>query len=169
FSTVASGTPPFTYTWKKNGVTISGQTQNTLTLTNLSQTNSGTYAVIVNGACNSVTNSATLTVDTCFPAVDVMLVLDRSGSMTGKPYDDARQASSNFVHNLHLAPNADQAGLASYNSSATLDQTLTNKRSAVEKEIHSLPGAGGNTSITLGLQYGQAELLTNRHNPSALP
>src|SRR5262245_27282692 len=50
FSTVASGTAPFTYSWKKDGVLIPGKTQSSLTLTNLQTTNSGTYTVIVNGA-----------------------------------------------------------------------------------------------------------------------
>ena len=170
FSTVASGTGPFTYVWQKNGSVLSGKTQSGLILTNLSETDSGTYTVIVNGACgSSVTRSATLTVDLCFPAVDVMLVLDRSGSMTGQPYNDARQAASNFVHNLHMIASADQAGLVSYNSSATLDRRLTNSIPALEQAIQSIPAPSGYTSITLGLQTGQTELVSARHNPQALP
>jgi VCBS repeat-containing protein len=170
FSTVASGTGPFTYQWKKGNTVLTGKTQSSLLLTNLTLNDSGTYTVIVNGACgSSATNSATLTVDTCFASVDVMLVLDRSGSMTGKPYDDARKAGTNFVRNLHMLPSADQAGLASYNSTATLDQKLTNKLSVLEQAINSIPGPSGQTSITLGLQTGQAELASIRHNSLALP
>ena len=69
-----------------------------------------------------------LTVDTCFPAVDVVLVLDRSGSMAGQPYLDAKLAVTNFLRNLHFTNNADKASLVSYNSSATLDQILTNSQ-----------------------------------------
>ena len=169
FSTTASGTGPFTYMWAMNSAIMSGQTANSLTLTNLSTSDSGTYSVIVSSACKSVTNSANLMVDTCFPAVDVMLVIDRSGSMLGQKYTDARQACSNFVQNLHFSTNADQAGLASYNTSATLDAKLTNNMQVLNQAIASLPGAAGNTSISSGLLTGQGELTSTRHHPQALP
>ncbi len=170
FNAVASGTGPFSYSWKKGGVVLTGQTQSSLTLASLVATNSGTYQVTVTGACGTTaSSSATLTVDGCFPSVDVMLVIDRSGSMTGKPYDDARRACSNFVHNLYMTPNADQAGLVSYNASATLDQKLTNNVRSLEQAIGSIPAAGGYTSISLGVQTAQTELVSARHNPAALP
>jgi uncharacterized protein YegL len=159
FTPSVSGTGPFTYAWKKNGTLINGQTGSSLILTNLSTTNSGTYSVTASGPCNSATASGSLMVDTCFPSVDVMLVIDRSGSMTGKPYDDARLACSNFVPNLHFTNNGDKCGLASYNASATLDQKLTN----------SLTVLDGKTSISLGLQTAQSELISTRHNTNALP
>src|SRR5258706_3473283 len=89
--------------------------------------------------------------------------------MAGQKYTDAKQACSNFVQNLNFSTNADQAGLASYNSSATLDQRLTNNPQALNLGIQSLPGAGGNTSISSGLRTGQTELASTRHNPQALP
>ncbi|MFO1475573.1 MAG: YDG domain-containing protein [Verrucomicrobiota bacterium] len=57
FSTTASGTGPYTYTWS-----VSGQTNSSLILSNVTTANAGTYTVIVAGAMGSVTNSATLTV-----------------------------------------------------------------------------------------------------------
>jgi len=63
FSTVASGTPPYSYAWLQNGSTLSGQTNNSLTLANVSTNAAATYNVIVSGAVGSVTNSATLTVN----------------------------------------------------------------------------------------------------------
>src|SRR5262249_52621917 len=105
---------------------------------------------------------------TCFPAVDVMLVIDRSGSMSGKPYSDALAACSNFVQDLHYT-NGDQAGLASYNSAATLDQTLTNSLSKLDQSISTIPAANGYTSISLGLQTGQNELASVRHRALSLP
>ena len=169
FSTTPSGTGPFTFTWRKNGTNISGQSGSSLTLSNLTAADTATYSVIVTGACGSpVTQSATLMVDTCFPTVDVMLVIDRSGSMSGKPYFDALAACSNFVQNLHYT-NGDQAGLASYNSAATLDQTLTNSLSKLDQSIALVPAATGYTSISLGLQTGQNELASVRHKGQSLP
>ena len=169
FSTTASGTGPYSYMWDKNGVTIAGQTNSSLVLTNLSPADSGVYRVMVSGTCGSGSASATLTVATCFPSVDVMLVIDRSGSMAGQKYNDARQACSNFVQYLNFAAGADQAGLASYNTNATVDETLTNSIQALDQAIHSIPAASGNTSISLGLKTAQGELASSRHNPQGLP
>jgi uncharacterized repeat protein (TIGR01451 family) len=60
FTTTPSGTGPFTYVWKKNGVIISGQTSNALVLTNLGYADDGTYEVDVTGACGTATQSASL-------------------------------------------------------------------------------------------------------------
>ena len=62
FSTTASGTGPYNYAWLENGAAISGQTNSSLTLNNVTTSQAGIYTVIVNGAAGSVTNSATLTV-----------------------------------------------------------------------------------------------------------
>src|SRR5581483_6623180 len=64
FTTFASGTGPFSYAWRLNGTPLSGQTANTLYLPSVSSTNAGTYSVEVYGSCNSVTNTASLTIST---------------------------------------------------------------------------------------------------------
>ncbi|TAL04761.1 MAG: carbohydrate-binding protein [Verrucomicrobia bacterium] len=58
---VASGTPPFTYTWRKNGVVLAGQSENSITINPVSLADAGVYSVQVNGGLGSVTNTATLT------------------------------------------------------------------------------------------------------------
>jgi len=63
FSTVAAGTPPFSYVWKKNGTTIAGQSANTITLNSASLGDAGTYSVVVTGGSGTVTNSAILAVN----------------------------------------------------------------------------------------------------------
>jgi len=64
FSTATSGTGPYTFAWLKNNLAISGQTNSSLTLNDVGSSDAGTYSVIVGGAMGSVTNSATLTVNT---------------------------------------------------------------------------------------------------------
>src|SRR5439155_18782519 len=64
FSTTASGTGPFTYQWRKANVDISGATNSSYTIASVTATDAGTYCVVVSGACNGVTNCATLTVNT---------------------------------------------------------------------------------------------------------
>ncbi len=61
FSTVASGTPPFSYAWAKNGVLLGGQSANTITLNPVSLSDAGVYAVEVTGGNGGVTNAAVLT------------------------------------------------------------------------------------------------------------
>src|SRR5208282_6451200 len=65
--------------WLKNGTLISGQNGSSLTLNNVSASDTATYSVIVSGACGSATNSATLTVNvpvtvTVAPASQTTLV-----------------------------------------------------------------------------------------------
>src|SRR5437899_777212 len=63
FSTTASGTGPFAYQWTDNrGVQIPGATNSAYTVGPVTPGDAGIYCVIVNGAVNSVTNCATLTV-----------------------------------------------------------------------------------------------------------
>src|SRR5207247_4922 len=61
FSTTAHGSGPFTYQWAKDGAPLAGQSGSSLTLVNVASADEGTYSVRVTGLCNSVTNSATLT------------------------------------------------------------------------------------------------------------
>jgi hypothetical protein len=60
-STIASGTPPFTYAWSKNGTAIGGPSANTITINPVNANNAGFYLVAVTGANGSVTNTALLT------------------------------------------------------------------------------------------------------------
>jgi hypothetical protein len=60
FSTVASGTGPFTYRWTKDGTNIANATNASFAIASVSATNAATYCVIVTGTCNSSTQCATL-------------------------------------------------------------------------------------------------------------
>jgi hypothetical protein len=62
-SVTASGTGPFSYQWRFNGINISGATGATLTLTNLHPYQSGIYTVTITSPYGAVTSSiATVTV-----------------------------------------------------------------------------------------------------------
>ncbi|MCI1188639.1 T9SS type A sorting domain-containing protein [Hymenobacter sp. DH14] len=65
FSTTASGTGPFSYSWAKNGVPISGADGPSYTIAALGLADAGTYAVTVTGLCNAATQSAALVVNSC--------------------------------------------------------------------------------------------------------
>ena len=93
-TTVASGTAPFSYRWRKNGAVISGATTSSLAITNATTSNSGTYSVEITGSCNTATNTGTLTVNppvSIDGLVDQDICLGDSASITvlptgGAPY-----------------------------------------------------------------------------------
>ena len=58
-----SGTPPFSYLWRKNGATVSGATASSLVLPSVQLQDAGSYTVVVGNAFGSATSGAiTLTV-----------------------------------------------------------------------------------------------------------
>ena len=62
FQTTAYGTPPFSYAWRKNGVLMSGQTGNAITINPVSTGATGVYTVEVTGGSGRMTNSAMLSI-----------------------------------------------------------------------------------------------------------
>ncbi len=65
FSVTAGGSIPMSYQWFLNGVSLGGQTNSTLLLTNVQPSNAGEYyAQVSNGAGSALSNPALLTVST---------------------------------------------------------------------------------------------------------
>jgi len=87
-SVTASGTPPLTYQWRRNGLnltnspTVAGITSSTLTLSNSAPAQSGGYDVLVTNAFGSTTSSvAALTISVATPAA-VDLSAYTNGALT---------------------------------------------------------------------------------------
>ncbi len=57
FTVTAVGAEPLAYQWKKDGTNIAGGTQFYLTLTNLSQSDEGSYSVVITNSAGSATSS----------------------------------------------------------------------------------------------------------------
>jgi hypothetical protein len=69
FSVSASGTAPFTYQWKKDGVAIAGATSSSYTINSAASSDSGSYSVVVSNSAGSATsNAATLNLVTTVTA-----------------------------------------------------------------------------------------------------
>jgi hypothetical protein len=58
FEVTASGTPPLSYQWRKNGINISGATLSMLTPFNVTANEAGLYSARVSNPCGSVDSSA---------------------------------------------------------------------------------------------------------------
>jgi hypothetical protein len=68
FSVTATGAPPLTFQWRFAGANLSGQTNASLLLTNLTVAQSGPYSVLVSDTSGStVSSNATLTVQSNVP------------------------------------------------------------------------------------------------------
>jgi Ca-activated chloride channel homolog len=86
---------------------------------------------------------------------DVVLVIDRSGSMFGQKFTDLIAAIDTFADTLDNTPVNEQVGLASYNDTATQDVALTSDLNLIRSQMAGLP-VEGYTSISRGMQAGEA-------------
>jgi Ca-activated chloride channel family protein len=86
--------------------------------------------------------------------VDMVIVLDRSGSMKGRKINDARQAVLNLLSSLSAK---DRFALITYSDNvqyvSTLDKVSADRRQQLESLIHGIT-AGGGTNLGAGLQAG---------------
>ncbi|MBV7337048.1 DUF11 domain-containing protein [Chloroflexi bacterium TSY] len=99
---------------------------------------------------------------------DVLLVLDRSGSMSveGK-LDAAKVAASVFLDQMALS-GEEQAGIASFADTARLETMLTRNGTDLLQALASLSIRNG-TALGDGIAVAQEELQSPRHNPNHTP
>ncbi|MEM7165378.1 MAG: immunoglobulin domain-containing protein [Planctomycetota bacterium] len=68
-SVTATGTPPISYQWRKDGTPIPGATGSSLTINPVSTTDAGSYDVVVTNHCGSETSTAAVVVVRTAPAI----------------------------------------------------------------------------------------------------
>lgn len=95
--------------------------------------------------------------DTSIELIDLMFVMDVSGSMSGDRIQFAKISSKRFVGALK---DDEQAGVSAFASGASLVQPLTTDHDAVNSTIDGL-STGGFTNTAAGLQTGLSELTAN--------
>lgn len=120
-------------------------------------------------------NSIAKTVRSCLVPSDVVLVLDRSGSMAAdggtppEPLESAKKAAQSFSN--FLQPK-DTLGYLSYATTPTtpMEQTLTNNFAQVQSAVSStVMGTGGVQYTNMGEAFSSAtaELISERHRADA--
>jgi len=85
---------------------------------------------------------------------DVVLVVDRSGSMRGRLMAELQAALLLFTQTLASTPTDEHVGMASYEATATIDALLTPDLSQIDAATRRLRAAGF-TSISRGMEAGQ--------------
>ncbi|MFN2114855.1 MAG: VWA domain-containing protein, partial [Anaerolineae bacterium] len=90
---------------------------------------------------------------------DVMLVLDRSGSMAGRKMEAARAAAVTFVGEMDFG--VSRVGLVVFNLQATMPMSLTTDAASVVDAIVGFGDATSGTDIGEGIQLAHQELAAN--------
>ncbi|MEY4565685.1 MAG: hypothetical protein RLY14_655 [Planctomycetota bacterium] len=92
---------------------------------------------------------------------DIVLVVDRSGSMSGKPYQDLCDAVQIFLETLEESEAKEFVGLASYASTSSIDCGFTQNLDTINTKVRSLIISGG-TNIGAGISSGHDIVKTGR-------
>jgi len=93
-----------------------------------------------------------------YQPVDIILVMDVSGSMAGDKINKAEEAAITFVGQLNMT--RDKVGLVSFSDEATLDCPLTNNATKIKSIINNLE-TGGATNMGGGISIANEEFVTS--------
>jgi uncharacterized protein YegL len=92
---------------------------------------------------------------------DIVLVVDRSGSMRGQKFRDLQAAVRVFVDVLVRNPVEEKVGLASYSTFATEDVQMTDQLQLINDAMNRMP-VDGFTSISRGIEAGERIMRNSR-------
>ena len=99
--------------------------------------------------------------------VEIMLILDCSGSMAGTPISNLKTAATNFLSYFEPSQSEDMMGLVTFSTAATVKVPLeTNFASAIQSVINSLTANGGTNSADAVADAG-AQLPVQTGTPNA--
>lgn len=88
---------------------------------------------------------------------DIVLVLDVSGSMDGKPMEETKEAAQKFIETVLQGETKANVGIVTYNSNARCISSFADTPERQQQVISGLY-AGGNTNIEEGLFEAKAML-----------
>lgn len=90
---------------------------------------------------------------------DVVLIIDRSGSMTGAKLTAAKTSAKRFIDVLANSDIDNRIGMVSFSTSATTNSQLSNNYASVKAQVDGL-NANGNTCQECAIKAANAEIAT---------
>ena len=181
FTVVATGTLPFTYQWRKNGVNIPGATGSSLTLTGVLPGDGGDYSVVVTNSSGSDTSTAaTLTVvlntAPSFTAGPTVTVGQDSGLKTvtgwataitpGVNAVESTQALNFIVSNNNNALFASQPAISSGGNLTFTPASGALGSAIVTVQLHDNGGTAGGGADTSAAQMFTVNVVAANHAPT---
>ncbi len=100
FNVVATGAPPITYQWRKDGLDIPGATADTLVINPTTLADSGTYDVVVTSGCGTVTSDPAILVVRAVPIVTINEMRVDQPSTDNDEYFELHGASGESLSGL---------------------------------------------------------------------
>ena len=88
------------------------------------------------------------------PAIEVSLVVDCSGSMSGEKIHEVKRAALDFVKSQDLAQT--KVGVVSFSDGASIESQMTNDAKKIGRALSGLI-AGGGTNMTEGLKVSASQ------------
>jgi Flp pilus assembly protein TadG len=121
-----------------------------------SQSASGSIGLFFGRLMGTTSFTPTETATVTYAERDIILVVDRSGSMLeDKKFVALQNAMSVFLAILDKSPTDEQVGLASYSTSATADIQMTTNLQEIRNAMSSMP-VDGFTNISGGIDAGMS-------------
>jgi hypothetical protein len=163
FSVTVSGTAPFSYQWMKNGSSILGATGSTYSISSVSSSSAGSYAVIVTNAAGSVaSNSATLTV----ASAPVIVTQPISLSIyTGKPasFTVVATSSSTLSYQWYKSGKPiNGANSATYSIASVASTDAASYSVTVSNSIGSVKSSSASLTVTTSPTFNRIRAVSVR-------
>ena len=119
--------------------------------------------VILGGALPMVVLASPATQDqNC--AIDLMLVLDSSGSISPEDYELMRGWVRDLVDRFTLGTDNASVGIVQFSAGANYEVRLTSQSIRINDAIDNMRQIGADTNITAGLQLAQQELQASQRD-----
>jgi hypothetical protein len=128
FSVAVTGSPTPALQWRKDGIALPGATATTLTLSNVSSANAGSYqAVAINSGGSVISMAAALTVTTPPPVVEEPIAPEPTPTPTPEPVPEPSPLSTTRLQNFSARAVPGKQG----NQTLDLDFTVASSTASV--------------------------------------